>query len=150
MLVGRHMLYSPPYVQKQSLRGVFQETCSANIQTVSRRTSMLKFRMGILLSICYVPVVECLFQQKRLDNCFCISLQIDRDNIHVKVRSKKLKNCLEYKKCKVEPYFCCQSFLCTRVESWCTRVVLVFCCLVLLLVQFSRLDRLNTCLSQFG
>ena len=56
------------------------------------------------------------------------------------------------KKCKVEPYFCCLSFLHTCVGSCCTymcrvililsRTVLVLCCLVLLLVQFSRLDHL--------
>ena len=77
------------------------------------------------------------------------------------------------KKCEVDPYFCCPSFRCTRVGSCYTcvvscclvlcRVVLVLCrvgsccylcCLVfcrvascwlvLLLVQFSRLDLLGT------
>ena len=65
----------------------------------------------------------------------------------------------------MQPYFCCPRFLCTRVGSCCIRVMshcicvvsccrvvlmlcrvvlccthVVSCCLVLLLVQFSRLD----------
>ena len=43
------------------------------------------------------------------------------------------------KKCNLEPYFCCRSFLCTRVGSCYTRVLscctcVVSCCLVLSLV----------------
>ena len=39
--------------------------------------------------------------------------------------SKRYEDNIQFskKKCKVEPYFCCPSFLCTRVGSCCTRVV---------------------------
>ena len=43
------------------------------------------------------------------------------------------------KKCEAEPYFCCPSFLCTRIGSCYTRIVsyytrVVSCCLVLFYV----------------
>ena len=59
------------------------------------------------------------------------------DSLHLR------KYIVSNKKCEVEPYFCCPSFLCTRVElsftrvvPYCTRVVscctrVVPCCFVL-------------------
>ena len=42
------------------------------------------------------------------------------------------------KKCDVEPYFCCPSFLCTRFISYCTRVVSCCTCVVSFVLVLCR------------